>query len=360
MKIATIIGTRPEIIKMTSLLPRLDEEFNHTLIHADQHYSYEMDALIFQQLKLRVPNYRLSTNKMSPAVQVGDTIQQLAKLLSDVQPDLVVLHGDTNSTLAGAIAANKLAMPIAHVEAGVRWGLHKKAIPEDYNRFIVDHLSEILFAPDEPAVNNMLHEHIQNEKIHLVGSTIFDCVARNKQFSNTTVLEKLKLKKNNFLVVTLHRQENVDNLEKLKDLLAAIDTVSEKIRVVFPIHPRTQKAMSANKIEMSNNVVTTEPLGYLEMLALLHECRFVMTDSGGLQEEASAFNKPCLILRDVTEWVRLIDAGKNFIATTHKETIINQATRLLDDAELKRIHDINCSSDDGASEKIINILKNYY
>ncbi len=355
MKIATIIGTRPEIIKMSSLLPSFDEQFEHILIHTDQHYSYELDQIMFEQLQLKKPKYRLSTNKNNSAVQLGDMILQISEILEKERPDVVVVHGDTNSTMAGAIAANKLKIKIVHVEAGCR--SNNFEMPEEFNRIVADHLSNILFAPDKVAVDNLRRENISEEKIKLVGSTVFDYSQRNKNFANKAILSQLNLAEGKFIVATLHRQESVDNTIIVKDLLAALGAIAEKIPVVFPIHPRTQKAITDNKIIIEKKIITTKPLGYLEFLALLQNCRFVMTDSGGIQEEASAFNKPCLVLRDVTEWSRLVDAGKNFITTTKKENILIQAERLLNDAELTRVREIRYANDAGASDKIIRILK---
>lgn len=357
MKVVTIIGTRPEIIKMSSVLPLLDKNFNHILIHTDQHYDYEMDKIMFEQLALRMPDHRLNTSKASPALQIGEMICQISEILEEQKPDFVIVQGDTNSTMAGAIAANKLKIKVIHIEAGCRSFDYR--MPEEFNRIVTDHLSEILFAPDNVAIRNLKKENINEEKIKFVGSTVFDYSNRNKKFVDKTIVEELGLKENKFIVATLHRQENTDNPAVLKELISALEAVAEKIPIVFPVHPRTQKAIGEQKIKLSSNIITTKALGYIEVLSLLLASRFVMTDSGGVQEEAAAFNKPCLILRDVTEWSRLVDAGKNFIATTKKENIIMYAERLLNDAELDRIKKINYESDIGASEKIINILKNY-
>ncbi|MBI2040898.1 MAG: UDP-N-acetylglucosamine 2-epimerase (non-hydrolyzing) [DPANN group archaeon] len=357
MKIITIIGTRPEIIKMSSLLPLFDKTFEHALVHTNQHYDYEMDKIMFEQLALREPDYRLHTSKKNPAVQLGDMICQISEILVAEKPDFVVVHGDTNSAMAGAIAANKLKIMIAHVESGCRSFDYR--MPEEFNRTVTDHLSEILFAPDDVAVSNLKRENIQEKNIKLVGSTVFDYSNRNKEFANKKITEKLNLRENNFVVATLHRQESVDSPAILREILSALETVAGKIPIVFPVHPRTQKVIDNEKIKLGDNVIATRAIGYLDFLGLLQASRFVMTDSGGVQEEAAALNKPCLILRDVTEWSRLVDAGKNFIATTKKENITAHAEKLLNDAELDRIKRINYKSDEGATEKIMSILKTY-
>ncbi len=357
MKIVTVIGTRPEIIKMSSLLPIFDKQFEHTLVHADQHYDYDMDAVMFEQLKLRKPDFRLNTNKKSQAVQVGEMVAQISEILAKIRPDFVAVHGDTNSTLAAAIAANKSGIKLAHIEAGCR--CFDYSVPEEYNRIVVDHLSDLLFAPDHVAADNLRRENVANNKIKSSGSTVFDCVQRNKELANKNILESLGLKNNAFVVSTLHRPNNVDDPVILSELLSALNIIGEKIPVVLSVHPRTQKNMLLHNIKPGKNITTTKPLGYLEFLALLQACRFIVSDAGGIQEEAVALNKPCLILRNVTEWSRLTDAGKNFIATTKPENIVGLAERLLDDAELKRIQDIDYKSDSGASEKIVNILKEF-
>ena len=355
MKIITILGTRPEIIKMSSVLPLFDKNFQHLLIHTDQHYSYELDKLMFEQLKLRAPDYRLATDKRTAAIQTGDMILKISEILEKEKPDLVIVHGDTNSTLAGAISANKLKIKLAHIEAGCR--MFDYSMPEEFNRIVVDHLADILFAPDEIAVRDLKNENIQTSRVKLVGSTVFDCINRNKQFANRKILQELGLEAGKFVVATLHRQESVDNPEILKELLSALDFIGGKIKIVFPIHPRTQKNITTNNILIGKNIITTPPLGYFEFLALLQDCRFVMSDSGGIMEEGFACGKPCLYLHNTPAWPRLINAGKNILATTNKENIIKHAEMLLDNNELNRIKAIPCDSDAGASDRIIKHLK---
>ena len=356
MKIATIFGTRPEIIKLSILIPLLDIEFDQILIHTGQHYSYKMDKIFFEELSLRDCDYTLNIGSGTHAQQTGKMLMQLEKVILDEKPDLVLVQGDTNSTLAGALAASKLQIPVAHVESGCR--SFDRRMPEEINRILVDHISDYLFAPDKNAYNNLTSlECIQSEKVYLVGNTSVDACLRAKEMFNQESLIEYSLEKRKYILFTLHRQENT-TIDELKEIMKALNTISEKIKVVFPSHLRTRKVLADQKIEIADNVIVTDPLGYKDFMGILMNSKLVMTDSGGIQEEAALLDVPCLILRDNTEWMVYVEKGKNLILGTQYKKIIHVVNGLLDNEEkLDKIRQIKVPINQGASESIVSILK---
>ncbi|MDP3989950.1 MAG: UDP-N-acetylglucosamine 2-epimerase (non-hydrolyzing) [archaeon] len=359
MKVVTILGTRPEIIKLSSVIPILDKEFEHILIHTGQHYDYEMDMVFFKELHLRDPDYCLQVGSHSHGKQTGFMLEKIEKILIEQKPSLVIVQGDTNSTLAGALAAAKLLIPVAHIESGCR--SFNKIMPEEINRIIVDSISDSLFAPDDLSIVNLKKEGISSEKIHLVGSTAFDASRRNSSFAPIDkILSHYGLVKDNFVLATIHRAESTNNPEIFSNIISVLNELSEDMAVVFPVHPRTTNILSQSSIKLNEKIILLKPQAYLNFLALLSSCRFCISDSGGIQEEALVFNKPCLIPRNETEWMRLIDAGKNFLAGTNKRSILDIAKRLMDDGELIRIRSLPSPLHENVSESIVNIIKEKY
>lgn len=357
MKIATIFGTRPEIIKLSPLIPLLDEEFDHILIHTGQHYSYNMDKIFFEELGLRNCDYILNVGSGTHAAQTGKMMMEIEKVLLKENPDIVVVQGDTNSTLAGAITASKLNIKVVHVEAGCR--SFDKRMPEEVNRILVDHCSDILFAPDEDATRNLAVEGIEKDMVYLVGNTSVDACLRIVNFFDSNSLKEKNLKKQDYVLLTIHRQENTDP-DKLKEIISAINVIADKIKIVFPLHLRTKKIIESNDIEINKNILLTEPLGYKDFIGLLTNSKFTMTDSGGIQEEAGILDVPCLILRENTEWKYLVDIGKNMLIGTGYESIVSTITDLLDNEhELDKMKNIKAPIKQGTSKKIVSILKNY-
>ncbi len=357
MKIATIFGTRPEIIKLSPLIPLLDKEFDQILIHTGQHYTYSMDKIFFKDLNLRNCDYSLNIGSGTHSQQTGKMLMKLEDVLLLEKPNIVLIQGDTNSTLAGALAASKLQIPVAHVEAGCR--SFDRKMPEEINRIIVDHISEYLFAPDVTAYNNLINEGISSDKVYLVGNTSVDASKRAMEFFN---IEKLNypLEKKNYILLTLHRQENT-TYEVLKEILEAINIISENIKVLFPVHLRTRKVISDHHIRISDNVILTEPLGYKDFIGLLYNSKFVMTDSGGIQEEAAVLNIPCLIVRDNTEWMIYVELGKNLLLGTRGQKIIDVVTDLLkDEQKLEFMKQVEVPIKRNVSKLIINILNNKF
>lgn len=355
MKIATILGTRPEIIKLSPLIPLLDEEFDHVLIHTGQHYSYNMDKIFFEELNLRNCDYILNIGSGTHATQTAKMMMEIEKVLLKEKPDIIVVQGDTNSTLAGAITASKLNIKIAHVEAGCR--SFDRKMPEEINRIMVDHCSDILFTPDEDATHNLVAEGIQKDMIHPVGNTSADACLRIVNFFDSNRLKDLNLKKQDYILLTVHRQENTD-LNKLKEIINAINAIADKIKIVFSLHLRTKKIIEENGIELNKNILLTEPLGYNDFIGLLANSKFVMTDSGGIQEEAGILDVPCLILRENTEWKYLVDIGKNMLIGTNYNNIVDSVNNVLDNDEiLNKMRHIEAPIKKEVSKRIVSILK---
>lgn len=356
MKIITILGTRPEIIKLSPLLPLLDNEFDHKIIHTGQHYSYNMDRLFFEDLNLRACDYTLNVGSGSHAQQTGKMMVGIEKILIDEKPELVIVQGDTNSTLSGALTAAKLNIKVVHVEAGCR--SFDKQMPEEVNRVITDHCSDLLFAPDEIAYENLKNEGISQESIYLVGNTSTDACLRATKIYNLDGQEEYE--KQNYALVTIHRQENT-NLKKLENLLNSLKKISNRIKIIFPVHLRTRKIIEENKLKTNKNIILADPLGYKEFIGLLANSKFVMTDSGGIQEEAGILNVPCLILRKNTEWMYLVDIGKNVLLGTDENEIISFVNRILDNEEiLENMRGIEIPIVFGSAQKIVSIIKKKY
>lgn len=355
MKVVTILGTRPEIIKLSPLIPLLDKEFDHILIHTGQHYSYQMDKIFFEELKLRECDYILNVGSATHAQQTANMMIEIEEVLLKENPDMVLVQGDTNSTLAGAITSSKLNIKVVHVEAGCR--SFDKNMPEEINRILVDHCSDILFAPDENSFANLKSEGIKKNKIHLVGNTSIDACLRARHLFNKDKLAELGLEKNEYALMTLHRQENTGT-DQLKEIMDAVNKISHEIKIIFPVHFRTLKILKENNFDIGENIILTEPLGYGDFVGLLSLAKFVMTDSGGIQEESAVLNTPCLILRENTEWNYLVDLGKNMLVGTKYNNIVDSILNLLmDEEKLSKMRNIKFNFETGVSESIISLLK---
>lgn len=357
MKVLTVIGTRPEIIKLSPLIPLLDEQFDHVLVHTGQHYSYKMDKVFFDELRLRDPDYTLEVGSGSHAEQTAKIMSALEPVIIREGPDWVLVQGDTNTTLSGAITAAKLGRKLAHVEAGCR--SFNRNMPEEINRIVADHLAELLFAADQRSYDNLVAEGTTKKKIHLVGSTLTDACLRNKEYAkNSNILSKLNLQPKQYLVVTIHRAENTDNLEVLKNIAEALNTLSAFYPIVFPIHPRTKEALKRNNIKLGKKVVALDPLGYLDFLKLLGSSKLVMTDSGGIQEETVILNVPCLILRNETEWDRFVKAGRHILLGTTTSSIVNKTQALLSEpSKLQKLLEAKIELPPGTSKSIVEVLR---
>lgn len=357
-KVVTIAGTRPEWIKLSALIPILDKEFNHILVHTGQHYSYNMDKIFFEELKIRQPNYSLEVGSGTQAEQVGKGMIEFEKILVKEKPDLVIVFADTNAPLTGSIVAAKMHIPLVHIEAGCR--SFNRIMPEEINRIIADHCSVYLFPPDKVAYKNLVKEGIPKNKIFLVGRTVYDACLRTKKLAmETKILEKLNLGKNNYVPLTIHRAENTNKINVLKDIINAINSVSTLVKIVFPIHPRTKKLLEENNIKLNENVLCIEPLGYLEFTNLLINAKFVMTDSGSIQEEAVIYDVPCLITRTETEWIEFVEKGKNILIGIETDKIITVCNEILNNpSKLEEMRNIKIKQKKNVCKKIVEILKN--
>ena len=354
MKIVTIFGTRPEIIKLSALIPLFDNEFDQILIHTGQHYSYTMDQIFFDDLEIRPCDHTLNVGSGSHAQQTGKMLMLLEDILIEERPDAVVVQGDTNSTLSGALAASKLDIPIVHVEAGCR--SFDRKMPEEINRVLVDHISSYLYVPDQNAYDNLIDEGICKDKLFLVGNTSIDACYRAMDIFDKDFLSKF-VDEEDYILLTLHRQENT-SYDGLKDILDAVNIISENIKVIFPVHLRTKKVIEENNIEIKRNIIMTDPLGYKDFIGLIASSKLVLTDSGGVQEESAVLNVPCLILRDTTEWMTYVESGKNRIIGTDPEKIVEAVTDLLNNNQkIEEMKQIKIQINKNASKRIVDNLK---
>jgi UDP-GlcNAc3NAcA epimerase len=314
-KIITVVGARPQFIKAAVVSRHLRslEGMSEIIIHTGQHFDPNMSEIFFEEMEIPKPDQNLGINSRNEAAMTGEMILGLQEIFNDIRPDMVMVYGDTTSTLAAAIAARKSGNRLSHVEAGLR--SFNRSMPEETNRILTDHVSDLLFCPTKHAVSNLLREGFNHEeqKIVLSGDVMLDAFMFYRQKSLERVSSSIDgiVEKGNYVLLTLHRQSNVDDTKTLSQLLHAIGKLSRSIRVVFPCHPRTRKKMEL--IEVENGIELIDPVGYLDMIKLLENCEMVLTDSGGLQKESYFAGKFCLTLRNETEWVELVEGGFNFL-----------------------------------------------
>jgi len=354
MKIAIILGTRPEIIKMAPLIKIYQENrADFFLLHTGQHYSYQMDKVFFEQLKLPRPRYNIDVGSSSHAEQTGRMLIGVEKILLKEKPDVVLVEGDTNSVLAGALAAVKLGIRVGHVESGLR--SYDRTMPEELNRLLTDHLADYLFAPTPKAKDILLGEGIDEKKVFVTGNTIVDAVRQNLELakSGKDVLNDLKLEPKQYFLVTLHRQENVDKAARFGSILLGLDmlAVRNKLPVVYPIHPRSRKMMDEFKLK-PENLTLIEPADFLSFLQLESGARLILTDSGGVQEEACILGVPCVTLRDNTERPETLEVGANMLAGADAASILECVEVMLD----KKDKWDNPFGDGKAAARIVKII----
>ncbi len=358
IKIVTIIGARPQIIKAAALSRAIQNKFStaikEIIVHTGQHYDANMSQVFFDELGIPAPDYNLNAGSGSHGKQTGLMIQGIEEILLKEKPNAIVLYGDTNSTLAGAIAASKIHVPVVHIEAGLR--SFSKAMPEEVNRILCDHVSTLLFSPTATGFENLLREGFakdptapftaDNPKIYHCGDVMYDNSLYFSQVSDTktNILEKFGLQKNNFILATIHRNNNTDEPERLNALFKSLYDISieYQLEVVLPLHPRTAKLLGNNlepklykKVSSTPGFKITEPASFLEMVAFEKHCRLVMTDSGGVQKEAFYFEKPCVILRPETEWVELVNCGTAIVADADEQRIKTAFETLVSKTDLR-------------------------
>jgi UDP-N-acetylglucosamine 2-epimerase (non-hydrolysing) len=359
MQVVTVLGTRPEIIKLSPLIPLLDKQTETLIVHTGQHYDYEMDRIFFDELELRNPDYELNVGSGSHMKQISQIMRRLEPILEEHTVDIVIVQGDTNTTLAGALTGAKMNIPVAHVEAGCR--SFNRDMPEETNRILADHCSSLLFAPDHYSLDNLIREGINPDFIRLVGDTVIDAcerinvIVKYEEFRNYTGLEDKE-----YVLVTVHRAETTDSKERLEGIATALNEISDFVEVVLPLHPRTNNAMERYNITLDPKILVIKPLGYRLFTSALKDALFVMTDSGGIQKEAGVLNVPCLILRDETEWMELVEIGKNLLVGIKAQQIVEKVRILVGDRDqLDQMRALPSGLKAGASEKILNELLSF-
>ncbi|MGB2128332.1 MAG: non-hydrolyzing UDP-N-acetylglucosamine 2-epimerase [Flavicella sp.] len=310
-KIVTVLGARPQFVKAAVLSRVISEQgdFQEVIVHTGQHFDANMSAVFFSEMQIPTPKYNLDINGLSHGAMTGQMLEKIEDVLKIEKPDVVVVYGDTNSTFAGAMAAKKMQIKVVHIEAGLR--SFNMKMPEEINRILTDRISDLLLCPTDTAVQNLKDEGFINLENRLVkcGDIMKDAVQYYSAFSEdkSTVLKNMNLQSGTFVLATIHRQENTDDIEKLKALFEGLSEIHTTQTVVLPLHPRTQKILE--KYHLEYPIVTCAPLGYFDMLEMLKHCSMVVTDSGGLQKEAFFNRKMCIVAREQTEWVELVKSG---------------------------------------------------
>ena len=357
MRIITIVGARPQIIKAAALSRVILKNFQNIeeiIVHTGQHYDKNMSDVFFTELEIPKPQINLKVGSSSHGAQTALMIEKIEKVMQEYSPDAVVVYGDTNSTLATAIAASKLHIPIVHIESGLR--SFNKKMPEEVNRILCDHVSTLLFSPTKSGFNNLLNEGFSKEysnnasadypNIYHCGDVMYDNSLYFSKLSdeNSDILEKLKLRNEKFILATVHRNDNTDSKIKLTDLFSTFLEITEihQLKIIFPMHPRTSKMMEQlldskllKKIHESNLLTIIDPAGFLDMIALEKNAELIITDSGGVQKEAYFFKKPCIILRPQTEWVEIVETKSAVISDTNSKIILEATERFLSHPNLE-------------------------
>lgn len=349
-KVVTVIGARPQFIKAATVSRAFAEKgVNEVLLHTGQHYDANMSDVFFEELQIPRPDYHLGIGGGGHGQMTGRQLEKIEEVLLKERPDWVLVYGDTNSTLAGALAAVKLHIPVAHVEAGLR--SFNRKMPEEINRVLADHSSSLLFAPTSAAVENLRAEGIVGDSVRLVGDVMFDAVLHYRQHARRpTFFDEKEIPVGNFVLCTIHRAENTDDPLRLSGIL--IGLAAAGLPVVLPLHPRTRRRIDEAGLNVPCNVRLVPPVGYLEMCWLEANCRIVATDSGGVQKEAFFHGKPCITLRDETEWVELVNLGVNVLVGADAVAISNALQR-----DLNLIDNLSLYGDGDAAGKISSALK---
>lgn len=347
MKVVSVVGARPQFIKSGPLSRELRKNSEEIIIHTGQHYDAEMSQTFFDELHLPDPDYNLGVGSGPHGSQTAAMLKGIEDILMKEVPDCVLVYGDTNSTLAGALAAAKLRISIGHVEAGLR--SYNREMPEEINRVLTDHCSDLLFCPTETSVSNLEKENI-TQGVHLVGDVMYDALLANKNLAQKShVLEQLNLEPKTYILATLHRPSNTDNPDRLRRIIHSFLQVEEP--VVFPVHPRTREALSTLGVSLGS-IRTINPMGYLDFLKLESEAEAILTDSGGIQKEAYLLRVPCITLREETEWVETIEDGWNTLVGTDTDLIVKMTREFRPTADRRPLF-----GDGTASQKIVKVLE---
>ena len=348
IKILTILGARPQFIKSSSVSREIKnhKKIKEVIIHTGQHYDANMSSIFFREMQLSKPDYFLGIGGNSHGQMTGQMIEGIEKVALKEKPDWVLVYGDTNSTLAGALAGKKLNIKVAHIEAGLR--SFNMNMPEEVNRVLTDRISDVLFCPTDTAVQNLKNEGYKNLDIKIIksGDVMQDSSLFYKKFAHKPSF----VKKQKFTLCTIHRAENTKDKIRLKNIFEALEEIAKNEEVIIPLHPRTKKQLESLKLK-NQNIRIVDPVGYLEMIWLIDNCNLVMTDSGGLQKEAYFFNKQCITLRDETEWIELVELGSNILVGSNKKKILNTYNAQKKSKKLKK--GLNLYGNGKASIKIV-------
>ncbi len=359
MKVVSIVGARPNFVKIAPIIKEFEKhpEITNYLVHTGQHYDFELSKQFFEDLYIPEPDLNLEVGSGLHGEQTAKVLEKLEKVLIKEKPDLVLVVGDVNSTLAATLCAAKLNIKVAHVEAGLR--SYDKTMPEEINRIVTDHLADILFTTFESASNTLQGEGIDKNKIHFVGNVMIDCLIMSlPKINETTILSELGLKAKEYCVVTMHRPSNVDIKESLVSFIETLKEIGKNIKVVFSIHPRTQKSLETfglyDDLKNLENTILIKPMSYTSFISLLNNSKFALTDSGGIQEETTFLNVPCITLRENTERPETANHGTNVITGNNKEKILEQVKLILDNNFKKGV--VPPLWDGKASERIVKVL----
>lgn len=326
LKIATIIGARPQFIKAAALSRALKEQgkaFREVILHTGQHFDQNMSAIFFEEMEIHRPDYNLNINSLSHGAMTGKMLEGIEQVLMQEQPQCVIVYGDTNSTIAGALAAKKLHIPVAHVEAGLR--SFNMKMPEEVNRILTDRISDLLYCPTDKAVANLEAEGFARFpcRIEQVGDVMQDAALfyREKSEKASGIVASLGLSGRPFVLATIHRAENTDDYDHLSSIVEGLNKLSQKYKVVLPLHPRTKNCLAQHSLSL--DFAPIDPVGYLDMIQLLSGAQAVITDSGGVQKEAYFFHRPCITVRDETEWTELVEGGYNTLLSPIEEDMVS-------------------------------------
>lgn len=357
ISIVTIIGARPQFIKASSISREIAKhpDIKETIVHTGQHYDLNMSDIFFEEMNIPKPYYNLSIGNLSHGAMTGRMVEKIEEILLKESPDWVLVYGDTNSTLAGALSASKLQIKIAHIEAGLR--SFNMKMPEEINRILTDRISTLLFCPTDTAINNLKKEGFYNFGCKIVksgdvmqdGALYYRKLAR-KPASLVNINE-------NYVLCTIHRAENTDDEIRLQNIFSALNEISISYQIILPLHPRTRKIIAQKGVFVSSNVSIIDPVGYLEMVYLIDRCQCVMTDSGGLQKEAYFFSKPCITLRDETEWIELVESGYNILAGAEVYRILQGFSQI--EGLKNKDYTVDFYGNGKASEVIVKTLCEY-
>ena len=359
MRVCIVVGTRPEIIKMSPIIRECRERgLDYYLVHTNQHYSYNMDRIFFEQLQLPEPDYNLEIGSGSHGLQTGKMLIELEKTLIGETQNVVLVEGDTNTVLAGALAASKCHIEVGHVEAGLR--SFDRSMPEEINRLIADHIANYLFAPTTVSRSNMYSEGISENNIYVVGNTICDATMFNLNIAEgqSDILDQLELQTGGYFLLTLHRQENVDDEARLGKIITSLLEIADKyqIPILYPVHPRADKMIKhfglGARLKDDENIRLIEPVGYLDFLVLEKNAQLILTDSGGVQEEACILNVPCVTLRYNTERPETVEVGKNVVVGVESEGVVAGVKEMLE----RELGGENPFGDGNTGKKIVDIL----